>query len=59
MRTYTDPGQVVLDNTMGTGTTIAAAVRAGRCAIGMEKDRRAFEMARQKVERELREAQRG
>jgi site-specific DNA-methyltransferase (adenine-specific) len=55
VRTYTDLGMVVLDNTMGSGTTGAAAVRAGRNFIGIEKDRRAFEMARTKVEQALRE----
>ncbi|MGW7235809.1 DNA-methyltransferase [Pseudomonas fulva] len=36
--TYTNPGQVVLDNTMGSGTTGVAAVQLHRRFIGIEKD---------------------
>ena len=38
VRTYTNPGQVVLDNTMGSGTTGVACVQAGRGFIGIERD---------------------
>ncbi len=36
--TYTNPGQVVLDNTMGSGTTGVACINLGRRFIGIEKD---------------------
>lgn len=36
--TYTNPGQVVLDNTMGSGTTGVACIQLGRRFIGIEKD---------------------
>lgn len=36
IRTYTNAGDLVLDNTMGSGTTGVAAIRAGRRFIGCE-----------------------
>jgi len=38
IRTYTNEGDTVLDICMGSGTTIVAAIRTGRNAIGIEKD---------------------
>lgn len=38
IRTYTSPGDVVLDFTMGSGTTGIAAVQEGRRFIGIERD---------------------
>ena len=38
IRTYTQPGEVVLDNCMGSGTTAIAAERSGRRWIGIERD---------------------
>lgn len=45
IRTYTNPGETVLDICMGSGTTIVAAIQTGRNAIGIEKDKRYFEIA--------------
>ena len=36
IKTYTNPGEVVLDNCMGSGTTAEACLRAGRQFIGFE-----------------------
>lgn len=49
IRTYTNPGDTVLDNTMGSGTTIVAAVNTGRNAIGIERDPSYFQIAQERV----------
>lgn len=36
VRTYTNPGEIILDNTMGSGTTLVAAQRERRRAVGIE-----------------------
>lgn len=38
VRTYTNPGDMVLDVTCGSGTTCLAAMLEGRKSIGIEKD---------------------
>lgn len=38
IRTYTNPGDTVLDNAAGSGTTLIAAKQCGRQYIGIEKD---------------------
>ena len=38
VRTYTEPGAVVLDNTSGSGTFLVAALLEGRNFIGIEKN---------------------
>jgi DNA modification methylase len=38
IKTYTDEGNLVLDNCAGSGTTCLAARNTGRRFIGIEKD---------------------
>ncbi len=38
IKTYSNPGETVLDNCMGSGTTAVAAIRSGRNYIGFELD---------------------
>jgi site-specific DNA-methyltransferase (adenine-specific) len=38
VRTYTNPGDLVLDNAAGSGTTLVAARSEGRRAVGIEKE---------------------
>lgn len=49
IRTYTNPGDTVLDNTMGSGTTGVAAVNTGRDFIGIEKDPGYFTIAERRI----------
>jgi site-specific DNA-methyltransferase (adenine-specific) len=50
IKTYTNPGGTVLDNCMGSGTTGVACVNTGRNFIGIEKDEKYFEIAKQRIE---------
>lgn len=45
IRTYTNPGELVLDNTAGSGTTAIAAIQSGRRWICIERDQTYFERA--------------
>lgn len=38
VRTYTKPGEVILDNTFGSGSFLVAALMEGRNFIGIEKN---------------------
>lgn len=50
IRTYTNEGDVVLDNCMGSGTTGVACVNTGRKFIGIEKDPHYFEIAKSRIQ---------
>lgn len=49
IKTYTNEGDVVLDNTMGSGTTGVAAMNTNRDFIGMENDQKYFEIAQERL----------
>ena len=49
IKTYTNEGDVVLDNTFGSGTTILAAINTNRKFIGIEKDEAYFKIAEQRI----------
>jgi len=49
IRTYTNEGQLVLDNTAGSGTTAIAAMNAGRRWICIEKDETYYRAAVERV----------
>lgn len=50
IKTYTDEGDTVLDNCMGSGTTGVACVNTGRNFIGIEMDEKYFEIARNRIQ---------
>ena len=50
IKTYTNPGETVLDNCMGSGSTGVACVNTGRDFIGMEIDEHYFEVAQKRIE---------
>lgn len=49
IKTYTNPGDTVLDNTMGSGTTGVAAMNLGRKFIGIEQDPKYFAIAENRI----------
>lgn len=49
INTYSNPGELVLDNCMGGGTTGVAALRLGRNFIGIEKDPTYFAVAQKRI----------
>ena len=54
VRTYTNPGDLVLDNCMGSGTTGVACLRTGRRFLGIERDAEHFRTAARRVRSEAR-----
>lgn len=49
IKTYSNPGEVVLDFAVGRGTTLVAAHNLGRKFIGIEKDNYWFEQASERL----------
>jgi site-specific DNA-methyltransferase (adenine-specific) len=49
IKTYTNEGDVVLDNCMGSGSTCVACVNTGRHYIGFEKEPKYFDIACQRL----------
>ena len=50
IRTYTNEGEVVLDATMGSGSTGVAAINTGRKFIGFETDKNFYDIAERRIE---------
>lgn len=50
VQAYTNPGEVVLDNCMGSGSTCVAAVNTNRHYIGFELDEKYFQIACQRLD---------
>ena len=53
IRTYTNPGDTVLDNCMGSGTAGVACVNTGRSFIGIEIEERYCEIAAKRLAQEV------
>lgn len=49
IKTYTNENDLVLDNTMGSGSTGVACVNTNRRFIGIEKDEKFFEIAKDRI----------
>lgn len=49
IRTYTNPGDTVLDPYMGSGTTGVACIRSGRKFFGVELEPKYFDVARTRI----------
>ena len=50
IKTYTKSGDVVLDNCMGSGSTGVACLNTNRKFIGIELDKKYFDIAKQRIE---------
>lgn len=59
IRTYSNPGDVVLDHCYGSGTTGAAAMATGRSFIGVERDAVWFVKGRARILSEVRTSELG
>ena len=57
IKTYTNEGDLVLDNCMGSGSTGVACINTNRNFIGIELDEKYFEIAKQRIEGTKRECQ--
>ena len=53
IKTYTNEGETVLDNCMGSGTTAVAAIRTNRNFIGFELQKEYFDIANKRIKDEL------
>ena len=49
IKTYSNEGDVVLDNCMGSGTTGVACINTGRNFIGIEKEENFFDIAKKRI----------
>lgn len=49
VKTYTNKGDIVLDNTIGSGTTAIACINTGRDYIGIELDKKYCNMANKRI----------
>lgn len=49
IRTYSDGGGIILDNCMGSGSTGVACINTGRNFIGIELDKKYFDIAQSRI----------
>ena len=53
IKTYTNEGETVLDNCMGSGSTGVACLNTNRKFIGIEKEDKYFNIAKERIEKHL------
>ena len=53
INTYTNEGDTILDNCMGSGTTAIAAIRTKRNYIGFEIEKEYFDLANKRIKEEI------
>lgn len=49
IKTYSNEGATILDNCMGSGSTGVACVNTNRRFIGIEKEQKYFDIAKQRI----------
>ena len=59
IKTYTNEGDVVLDNCIGSGTTAIAAIKEKRNFVGIEMDEKYVSISSQRIEEAYREFDNG
>ena len=57
IKTYSNEGELILDNCMGSGSTGVAAVNTNRRFIGIEKDDNYFEIAQKRIGEAIKQKQ--
>ncbi|MBR1805806.1 MAG: site-specific DNA-methyltransferase [Selenomonadaceae bacterium] len=55
VRTYTNEGELVLDSTMGSGSTGVACMKSRRRFVGFELNKKFYDVSRQRLERAINE----
>ena len=55
IKTYTNEGETVLDNCMGSGTTAIAAINTNRNYIGFELDEEYYNLANERISKTLKD----
>lgn len=55
IKTYTNEGDLVLDNCMGSGTTAVACIKTNRNYIGFEKDKTYYDICIERIENTYKE----
>ena len=53
IKTYTKENEIVLDNCMGSGSTWVACIRTNRKFVGMEKEEKYFNIAKERIDNEV------
>ena len=59
IKTYTNEGETVLDNCMGSGTTAIACINTNRNFIGFELDKHYYDIANERIQKALAEKAEG
>jgi len=59
IKTYTNEGETVLDNCMGSGTTAIACINTNRNFIGFELDKHYYDIAKERIQKALAEKAEG
>ena len=53
IKTYSNEDDIILDNTMGSGTTCVASINTNRKFIGIEKDENYFNITKKRIEERI------
>ena len=53
IKTYSNEGDTILDNTMGSGSTGIACINTNRKFIGIEKEEEYFEIAKERINKQI------